>query len=84
VATTGAITGEMIRDLMVEAVENRFGQIQRLPHSVQWLSDNGGCYTADETRALSESLGLVVCTTPAYSPESYGMSEAFVKTLKRD
>jgi hypothetical protein len=28
--------------------------------------------------------GLVVCNTPAYSPESNGMAEAFVKTLKRD
>ena len=84
VATTGAITGEMIRDLMVEAVENRFGSVEKLPHPVQWLSDNGGCYTADETRELGENLGFIVCTTPAYSPESNGMSEAFVKTLKRD
>ena len=27
--------------------------------------------------------GLLVCTTPAYSPESNGMAEAFVKTFKR-
>ena len=84
VATTTAISGEMIRDLIVESVEKRFGTVDRLPHPVQWLSDNGGCYTADETRGLGESLGFIVCTTPAYSPESNGMSEAFVKTLKRD
>ena len=35
VVTTGSITGEMIRDLMVEAVENRFGQVDRLPHPLQ-------------------------------------------------
>lgn len=84
VATTGAISGEMVRDLMVESVEKRFGRIDHLPHFVQWLSDNGGCYTADETRKLTENLGFIVCTTPAYSPESNGMSEEFVKTLKRD
>lgn len=48
------------------------------------LGTSFGCYTADETRELGESLGFIVCTTPAYSPESNGMSEAFVKTLKRD
>ena len=69
---------------MVESVEKRFGRIDHLPHFVQWLSDNGGCYTADETRKLTENLGFIVCTTPAYSPESNGMSEEFVKTLKRD
>lgn len=84
VATTGAISGELIRDLMVEAVEKRFGKVDTLPHAIQWLSDNGGCYTADETREMGKALGFIVCTTPAYSPESNGMSEAFVKTLKRD
>jgi putative transposase len=29
-------------------------------------------------------LGLVPCSTPVESPESNGMAEAFVKTLKRD
>ena len=85
VATSGAITGEMIRDLMVESVEARFGEnTKTLPHRIQWLSDNGPPYTADETRALGEALGFIVCNTPAYSPESNGMAEAFVKTFKRD
>jgi transposase InsO family protein len=29
-------------------------------------------------------LGLLVCTTPTYSPQSNGVAEAFVKTFKRD
>ena len=85
VATTGAITGEMIRDLMAESVEHRFGAgVMRVPHPVEWLSDNGPPYTAHETRDFGASLGFLVCNTPAYSPESNGMAESFVKTFKRD
>jgi len=41
VATTGGdISGLMIRDLMLESVERRFGEAHT-PHSVEWLSDNG-------------------------------------------
>jgi transposase-like protein len=36
-ATTSGISGEMIRDMMVDCVERRFGAI-RAPHPVQWLS----------------------------------------------
>ena len=31
VATTSGITGEDVRDLMVAAVEHRFGRVNRLP-----------------------------------------------------
>lgn len=85
VATTAAITGEMVRDLMAESVEYRFGAgASRTSHPVEWLSDNGPPYTALETREFGAALGLVVCTTPAYSPESNGMAECFVKSFKRD
>jgi transposase InsO family protein len=85
VATTGGISGEMIRDLMLATVEHRFGSDARhVPHCVEWLSDNGSCYTAHDTVEFGESLGLLICTTPVYSPESNGMAEAFVKTFKRD
>lgn len=85
VATTAAITGEMVRDLMADSTEHRFGPAaKRVPHPIEWLSDNGPPYTANETRYFGESLGLIVCTTPAYSPESNGMAESFVKSFKRD
>ncbi len=83
-ATTGGITGEIVRDLIAESVEQRFGDVDRLPRPMQWLSDNGPAYTAHETIAFARMLGFEVCTTPAYSPESNGMAEAFVKTFKRD
>jgi len=84
VATTGGIDGDMIWNLMLEAVAVRFGHVQRLPHPVEWLSDNGPAYTATEPRLFGEAIGLQVRTTPLYSPESNGMAEAFVKTFERD
>ena len=82
-ATTGGISGDMVRDLMLACVERRFAAI-RAPHPVQWLADNGSPYTAAETLVFAAALGLVACFTPVRSPESNGVSEAFVKTLKRD
>jgi len=84
VATTGGISGDMVRDLMAEAIEARFGMVVRLPHRIQWLSDNAPAYIARETKSFAQMMGLEVCTTPFYSPESNGMAESFVKTFKRD
>ena len=84
VATTGGIGGDSIRDLILQSVESRFGSIDRLPHPIEWLSDNGSCYTAHETRRFAHDLGFRVCRTPVKSPESNGMAESFVKTFKRD
>lgn len=82
VANAG-ISGEMVRDLMVAAVERRFGGT-KTPHTVEWLSDNGSAYIARDTADTARALGLSLLFTPVRSPESNGMSEAFVKTLKRD
>ncbi len=84
VSSTIGMDGASIRDLMVETVEYRFGPDLKLPCKIQWLSDNGPCYTARETVECGRKLGFEICTTPAYSPESNGMAEAFVKTFKRD
>src|SRR4051794_34144122 len=84
VATTSGITGEDVRDLMVAAVEHSFGWLNRLPVEIEWLTDNGSCYIARETRRFARDVGLVPCTTPLESPQSNGMAEAFVRTLKRD
>lgn len=74
-----------IMELMDKTVVQRFGPFaEKIPHSIEWLSDNGGQYTAHETKAYGKEWGFIVRNTPAYSPESNGMSEAFVKTFKRD
>ena len=82
-ATTAGISGEMIRDIMVRCVEQRFGAI-RAPHPVQFLSDNGSIFAAYRTVEIALALNLAPCFTPVESPESNGMAEAFVKTFKRD
>ena len=46
VATTGGISGDHVRDLIVGAVEHRFGRINRLPDTIEWLTDNGSRYVA--------------------------------------
>jgi transposase InsO family protein len=84
VATTGGISGNMVRDLMAESIESRFGMVNQLPHRVQWLSDNAPAYIARDTRNFAQIVGMDVRTTPYYSPESNGMAESFVKTFKRD
>lgn len=84
VATAGGgISGEMVRDMMLDCVERRFGDI-RASQPVQWLADNGSPYTAGQTIDFATALNLVACFTPVRSPESNGVCEAFVKTLKRD
>ena len=84
VATTAGITAQDVQDLMVATVEHRFGPVNRLPEPVEWLTDNGSCYTARDTRAFARDIGLVPLTTPVSSPQSNGMAEAFVRTIKRD
>jgi transposase InsO family protein len=83
VAAPRELTGEDIRLLMRHAAEGRFPAGRTGP-AVQWLSDNGSIYTALETQVHAERLGLVPVTTRARSPQSNGMSEAFVNTLRRD
>jgi len=54
------------------------------PSPLKWLTDNGSCYTAAKTKNFAQQLGLKPVTTPVTSPQSNGMAESFVKTLKRD
>lgn len=84
-ATVDYPTALTVQDLMAETVEARFGRgVKSVPHPVEWLTDNGPIYTAHLAREFGRGLGLIVCNTPSYSPESNGMAEAFVKTFKRD
>jgi putative transposase len=82
ISTTGSrISGDMVRDLMMEAVETRFnGTAPTQP--IEWLTDNGSPYIARDTRSFAREIGLEPLTTAIRSPQSNGMAEAFVKTFK--
>ncbi|MBA3844786.1 MAG: IS3 family transposase [Actinobacteria bacterium] len=84
VAAARTLCATDIQQLMRQAVATRFGPGQRPTVPLQWLTDNGSIYTALETICTAERLHLVPITTPKASPESNGMAEAFVNTLKRD
>lgn len=80
------LPGEPVREMLIEAVEQRFGCIEAIPdgHVLEFLSDNGGAYIAADTRSVARQLGLKPINTPVCSPQSNGMAESFVNTFKRD
>ncbi len=98
VATTEGIKSEDVQDLVITAVENRFGRINTLSEPIEWLTDNGSCFIAKDTASLLRDIGMEPCTTPVRSPQSNGMALrrdnspldcclillTFVKTFKRD
>lgn len=73
----------MAQNTLLEAVERRCGDIHT-SHWIEWLTDNGSCFIAKETLAFARDIGIINCFTPVRSPQSNGMAEAFVKTIKRD
>ncbi len=82
-ASTGGYDSETVQDVMLGAVERRFGN--SLPaSSVEWLTDNGSAYRSYQTRQFARRVGLEPKHTAVRSPESNGMAESFVKTIKRD
>jgi transposase InsO family protein len=83
VVVNAGISAGDVRDMMPEAVAGRFGGF-RAPHPIEMLSDNGSPCVAGQTRIFAGQLGLKPCFTPVKSPQSNGILEAFVKTLKRD
>jgi putative transposase len=83
VASKQPLQATDIQNLMIQSVDARFKGGKTL-RNIQWLSDRGSIYRALDTKQLGKDLGLICCFTAAYSPQSNGMSEAFVGTLKRD
>ena len=65
-ASTGGYDSMTVQDVMLGAVEKRFGAT--LPDKpVQWLTDNGSAYTAHDTRKFATELNLEACTTAVSS-----------------
>ncbi|AWI61840.1 putative transposase [Sinorhizobium fredii] len=68
VATTEGIKSEDVHDLVITAVENRFGRINMLSEPIEWLTDHGSCFIAKDTESLLRDIGMEPCTTPVRSP----------------
>ncbi len=77
------ISGEMVCDMMIAAVERRYGSLN-VPHRLEWLFDNGSASIARQTAQVSAALSLALLFTPVRRRQSNGMSAAFVNTLMRD
>ena len=58
--------GELVRELLIEAVEKSFGAVVAIlrVHRLEILTDNGGAYIAADTRSVANSLGLTPVNTP--------------------
>ncbi len=70
-ASNGGYDSETVQDVMLGAVERRFGN--RLPTSpVEWLTDNGSAYRSYQTRQFARMVGLEPEHTAVRSPESNG------------
>ncbi len=53
-----------VQALVITAVENRFGGINILPKPSKWLTDNGSCFIAKDTKSLLRDSGIEPCPTP--------------------
>lgn len=74
----------MAQEQVLLAVNKRFGAVSTVPGKLQLLTDNGSAYISKQTKSLLKALGIEDCKTAVSSPQSNGMAESFVKTLKRD
>lgn len=72
-ASTGGYDKETVQDVMLGALEKRFGQ-HLLSEALEWLTDNGSAYIVHETLAFAPMLGLEPCMTAVRSPESNGIA----------
>lgn len=85
VARTGrGLPSWMVQKAVSAAVERRFGSETAVPKGLQFLTDNGSAYVSASTKFLLRCLGIENCKTAVCSPQSNGMAESLVKTLKRD
>lgn len=82
-AGTGGFDSATVQDVMLGAMERRFGQ-PLPPTTIEWLTVNGSAYRAHEARRFARLLMLEPRRTALRSPESNSMVESFVKTMKRD
>jgi putative transposase len=78
IGVIGNLQASDVKDALALAYESRFHGHKKPVTPIEWLTDNGGIFVANETQDFAVGLGFIPYQMPAYSPESNGMSEAFV------
>ena len=74
-----------IGSMLDEAIAYRFGDNLETAGGLEFLHDNGPEYIATALKQyVEDDLKMIDCCTPYQSPQSNGMAEAFINTLKRD
>jgi len=58
--------------------------VTEVPNQIEPLSDNAHVTGQEELRLFAVAFNPIPCFTPRKCPQSNGMVEVFVKTLKRD
>jgi putative transposase len=74
--------GEDVPDLMVAAVE--FGLVNRPPVTMEWLSGNGSCYVAGETRVSLATSASNRERRRSKVHRALEWPKVFVRTIKRN
>ena len=82
-ATTKGIVAKLVGDLM-QAVVLRFGANGNAAGTVEWLTDNGSCYTAAKTHTFAQELVLKPVTRWMHSPQGNAMAKCIVRSFKGD
>lgn len=77
------LPSELVRDMLVQAVEARFGQANIGSAKLEFLGNKGGAYQAHETHALARAL-LGADSYAGVQPAADGVAESFVNTFKRN
>jgi len=78
------LTALEVCELLREALFQRFAQQTHQAKGLEFLTDNGPEFIADQLQQLLMRLGLIACHTPCRSPQSNGLVESFVGSFKRD
>jgi putative transposase len=78
------LTAQDIGELLREALFQRFARQPHQAKDLEFLTDNGPEFIADQLQQFLTRLGLIACHTPCRSPQSNGWVESFFGSFKRD
>ena len=81
VPSAAGYRSDNVQSVMLDSIEKHVG-LEQPAAGIERLSDNGSAFTAEATRVFARGLDLKPLTTPECSPQSYGMVESLVKTMK--